>query len=76
MRFDKPFLSHRLLAHPKLILQYLYHVLKNQSSLPDEGLAMIRYHSFYPYVISKLLFLAPYLMLGGLVGTGKGRIDI
>ena len=30
--------------------QYLYHVLKGQSSLPEEGLAMIRYHSFYPYV--------------------------
>ncbi|KAF9461737.1 myo-inositol oxygenase [Collybia nuda] len=29
--------------------EYLYHVLKNQSSLPDEGLAMIRYHSFYPW---------------------------
>jgi inositol oxygenase len=28
--------------------QYLYHVLKGQSSLPEEGLAMIRYHSFYP----------------------------
>jgi Myo-inositol oxygenase len=31
-------------------VQYLYHVLKGQSSLPEEGLAMIRYHSFYPYV--------------------------
>ena len=30
-------------------LQYLYHVLKDQSSLPEEGLAMIRYHSFYPW---------------------------
>ncbi|TFL07843.1 myo-inositol oxygenase [Pterulicium gracile] len=29
--------------------EYLYHVLKNQSSLPEEGLAMIRYHSFYPW---------------------------
>jgi inositol oxygenase len=29
--------------------EYLYHVLKGQSSLPDEGLAMIRYHSFYPW---------------------------
>jgi Myo-inositol oxygenase len=29
-------------------VQYLYHVLKGQSSLPEEGLAMIRYHSFYP----------------------------
>lgn len=32
--------------------EYLYHVLKNQSSLPQEGLWMIRYHSFYPYVLS------------------------
>ena len=31
-----------------LLAQYLYHVLKGQSSLPEEGLAMIRYHSFYP----------------------------
>ena len=29
-------------------MQYLYHVLKDQSTLPEEGLAMIRYHSFYP----------------------------
>ncbi|KAG6844500.1 hypothetical protein H0H87_006386 [Tephrocybe sp. NHM501043] len=29
--------------------EYLYHVLKDQSSLPDEALAMIRYHSFYPW---------------------------
>ena len=28
--------------------QYLYCVLKDQSTLPEEGLAMIRYHSFYP----------------------------
>ncbi|KAM6503152.1 Inositol oxygenase [Amanita muscaria] len=28
--------------------EYLYNVLKDQSSLPPEGLAMIRYHSFYP----------------------------
>ncbi|KAJ7674228.1 hypothetical protein B0H17DRAFT_1082247 [Mycena rosella] len=26
----------------------LYHILKEQSSLPEEGLWMIRYHSFYP----------------------------
>ncbi|KAF5343443.1 hypothetical protein D9758_011836 [Tetrapyrgos nigripes] len=31
------------------MLAYLYHVLKDQSSLPAEGLAMIRYHSFYPW---------------------------
>ncbi|KAI0266228.1 inositol oxygenase [Gloeopeniophorella convolvens] len=30
-------------------VQYLYHVLKTQSYLPEEGLAMIRYHSFYPW---------------------------
>ena len=29
-------------------IQYLYHVLKNQSTLPDDALYMIRYHSFYP----------------------------
>jgi len=29
--------------------EYLYHVLKGQCSLPEEGLAMIRYHSFYPW---------------------------
>lgn len=29
--------------------EYLYHVLKDQSSLPAEALAMIRYHSFYPW---------------------------
>ena len=29
-------------------VQYLYNVLKGQSSLPEEALAMIRYHSFYP----------------------------
>ncbi|PFH45296.1 hypothetical protein AMATHDRAFT_161049 [Amanita thiersii Skay4041] len=29
--------------------EYLYHVLKDQSSLPPEALAMIRYHSFYPW---------------------------
>ncbi|PNS15717.1 hypothetical protein CAC42_4169 [Sphaceloma murrayae] len=29
--------------------EYLYHVCKDQSTLPDEALAMIRYHSFYPW---------------------------
>ncbi|KIK54192.1 hypothetical protein GYMLUDRAFT_264798 [Collybiopsis luxurians FD-317 M1] len=29
--------------------EYLYQVLKDQSSLPEEALAMIRYHSFYPW---------------------------
>ena len=31
-------------------VQYLYSVLKNQSSLPEDALHMIRYHSFYPCV--------------------------
>ncbi|KXN80873.1 Inositol oxygenase 1 [Leucoagaricus sp. SymC.cos] len=29
--------------------EYLYNVLKDQCTLPPEGLAMIRYHSFYPW---------------------------
>ncbi|KAI2618289.1 DUF706-domain-containing protein [Hypomontagnella submonticulosa] len=29
--------------------EYLYHVVKDQSTLPREALAMIRYHSFYPW---------------------------
>ena len=29
--------------------EYLYHVVKDQSRLPREALAMIRYHSFYPW---------------------------
>ncbi|KZT69979.1 myo-inositol oxygenase [Daedalea quercina L-15889] len=29
--------------------EYLYHVLKKQSSLPEDALYMIRYHSFYPW---------------------------
>ncbi|CAM1507432.1 Fc.00g070730.m01.CDS01 [Cosmosporella sp. VM-42] len=29
--------------------EYLYHVVKDQSTLPDEAFAMIRYHSFYPW---------------------------
>jgi inositol oxygenase len=29
--------------------EYLYHVVKEQSTLPPEALAMIRYHSFYPW---------------------------
>ncbi|KAM5452216.1 putative inositol oxygenase [Microsporum canis] len=29
--------------------EYLYHVVKTQSTLPPEALAMIRYHSFYPW---------------------------
>lgn len=29
--------------------EYLYHVVRDQSVLPDEALAMIRYHSFYPW---------------------------
>ncbi|KAK5148880.1 hypothetical protein LTR04_000393 [Oleoguttula sp. CCFEE 6159] len=29
--------------------EYLHGILKEQSTLPDEALAMIRYHSFYPW---------------------------
>lgn len=29
--------------------EYMYHIAKDQSTLPDEALAMIRYHSFYPW---------------------------
>jgi len=29
--------------------EYLYNVFKDQSTLPPEALAMIRYHSFYPW---------------------------
>jgi len=29
--------------------EYLYHIMRAQSSIPEEGLAMIRYHSFYPW---------------------------
>jgi inositol oxygenase len=29
--------------------EYLYHIVRDQSTIPDEGLAMIRYHSFYPW---------------------------
>ncbi|KAK4239528.1 hypothetical protein C8A03DRAFT_42849 [Achaetomium macrosporum] len=29
--------------------EYLYHVVKDQSTLPREALAMIRFHSFYPW---------------------------
>ncbi|KAF8655358.1 hypothetical protein AX16_003093 [Volvariella volvacea WC 439] len=29
--------------------EYMYEIAKNQSTLPDEALAMIRYHSFYPW---------------------------
>jgi len=29
--------------------EYLYSICKEQSTLPDEALAMIRYHSFYPW---------------------------
>ncbi|GFF51193.1 inositol oxygenase 1 [Aspergillus lentulus] len=29
--------------------EYLYHIVKDQSTIPDEGLAMIRYHSLYPW---------------------------
>lgn len=40
----------------------MYNVLKNQSSLPEDGLYMIRYHSFYPYVRLTQSFLEQTLM--------------
>jgi len=50
-----------LFSPPLFHLQYLYNVLKNQCSLPEAGLHMIRYHSFYPCVILHQL-LIPFLM--------------
>jgi len=32
-----------------LLFQYLYNVFKYQSLLPSKALAIIRYHSFYPW---------------------------
>ena len=29
--------------------EYLYHIVKDESTLSDETLVMIRYHSFYPW---------------------------
>lgn len=29
--------------------EYMYYITKEQSTIPKEGLAMIRYHSFYPW---------------------------
>ena len=29
--------------------EYMYHICKEQSTLPEEALAIIRYHSFYPW---------------------------
>ncbi|CAN3356386.1 hypothetical protein DICA3_D02388 [Diutina catenulata] len=29
--------------------EYMFHIAKQNSTLPPEGLAMIRYHSFYPW---------------------------
>src|SRR5699024_1806466 len=29
--------------------EYLYNVVKDQSTLPEEALAIIRFHSFYPW---------------------------
>jgi len=40
----------------KTLFQYLYRVLKGHCELPEEGLAMIRYHSFYPYALLACLF--------------------
>ena len=44
--------------------EYMYTIAKEQSTLPLEGLAMIRYHSFYPYVklssVPRTSYLTPY----------------
>jgi inositol oxygenase len=29
--------------------EYMYHIAKNQSTLPEEALYMLRFHSFYPW---------------------------
>ncbi|KAF7349000.1 hypothetical protein MVEN_01421100 [Mycena venus] len=49
--------------------EYLYHVLKEQSSLPEEGLWMIRYHSFYPYVVAPRRCIHTSHRAGGWQGT-------
>lgn len=51
--------GHDEVSHPSLetsfriiidvFYQYLYQICKAQSTLPPEALAMIRYHSFYPW---------------------------
>ena len=52
--------------------QYLYHVLKKQSSLPEDALYMIRYHSFYPYVITRRA-RSTSPDTSGAVGTERAR---
>lgn len=60
---SRSFLSYSSWGHD----EYLYQVLKDQSSLPEEALAMIRYHSFYPCVfilvvpLVKTVFLPCFL---------------
>lgn len=39
--------------------QYIYNVVKDQCTLPEEALAMIRYHSFYPYATYKQISFIP-----------------
>ena len=55
-------------------LKYLYHVFKDQSTLPEEALAMIRYHSFYPYVSPNLYEYSSSLIRIPSAGTAKARI--
>src|SRR3984957_15726575 len=69
-------MTHTYAITPLVILfffpQYLYLVLKDQSRLPPEGLAMIRYHSFYPYVISPS-FLINRILRHLIVGIAMAR---
>ena len=53
--------------------QYLYHVLKKQSSLPEDALYMIRYHSFYPYVITRRARSTPLTLREQLAQRGRVR---
>ena len=57
-------------------LKYLYHVFKDQSTLPEEALAMIRYHSFYPYVSRNLYGCPLGLIRTPSAGTVKAHIPI
>ena len=69
-------MTHTYAITPLVILfffpQYLYLVLKDQGRLPPEGLAMIRYHSFYPYVISPS-FLINRILRHLSVGIARAR---
>lgn len=54
--------------------EYLFSVLKDQSCLPEEALAMIRYHSFYPYVPALRLSSTSVSDMVLLDGTARTRI--